>query len=159
MSLRRWFNMVKCSVPMKLHLPALLCHRSCHSRHSDRTLQVPASPSNKTTDVVKRLTWMQFYWSCRAYLVCLSHLPLELPHCMSIRASLCSRWLTGWYLLHGLWTRASWEGPHWVGNSKVNQTVSEFWRLGYPLFYSVPVCDIDSLALVCAPGSLMSGQK
>lgn len=34
--------------------------------------------SNKTANVVKLLTWMQLYWYCRAYLVCLCHLPLEL---------------------------------------------------------------------------------
>lgn len=34
--------------------------------------------SNKTANVVKLLTWMQLYWYCRAYLVRLCHLPLEL---------------------------------------------------------------------------------
>lgn len=78
-----------------LHIPGkmLLSHRSCPSPGCSGTVAVIITvqighcrcqhvliglSSNKTANVVKLLTWMQLYWYCKAYLVCLCHLPLEL---------------------------------------------------------------------------------
>lgn len=91
----------------------LLSHRSCASLGCSATVAVIIAiqtghykcqqvlislSSNKTANVVKLLTWMQLYWYCSAYLVCLRHLPLELSHGVLIRAALRA----GIAVTHGL---------------------------------------------------------
>lgn len=101
----------------------LLSHQSCTSLGCSATAavfiaiqtghckcqQILISPSrNKTANVVKLLMWMQLYWNCSAYLVCLCHVPLELSHGTLIRAALRRDRSDSWGLylwlkeLHGL---------------------------------------------------------
>lgn len=70
--------------------------------------------SNETASVVNLLTWMQLYWYCRAYLVCLCHFPLELSRVALITVALRA----GIAVTHGfvsvqkepheLWPLSSW---------------------------------------------------
>lgn len=110
--------------------------------------------SNKTANVVKLLTWMQLYWYCRAYLVCLCHLPLELSRGELITVALRA----GIAVTHGFVPVA--EGATWTlvilfleqGSANPGEglrwAVVRMWLLGLlmvchrllPASFPVPVC-------------------